>query len=146
MPVVETRHRFEGVNASEVWNILRDIENYPQIMPNVRSVKFVDAPSGGTESEWRVRFSGNEFRWRERDDIDDDALRLSFSQIEGDLAEWKGEVRVLEAPFVEAVYKVEFDLGIPVLSALLHPLGVRAVRESCEQMMASVEHRLSTRA
>lgn len=146
MPVVETRHRFDGVNASEVWSILREIENYPQIMPNVRSVRFVDSPNGGMESEWRVRFSGNEFRWRERDDIDDTALRLSFSQIEGDLAQWKGEVRVLAEPFVEAVYKVEFDLGIPVLSALLHPLGERAVRESCEQMMIAVEKRLLQRA
>lgn len=146
MPKVQTRHRFYNVAAPDVWRILRDIEAYPQIMPNVKSVKFVDSTSDGIESEWVIRFSGNEFTWRERDHFDDTALTLSFDQIEGDLAVWKGEIQVIQEPFVEAVYTVEFDLGIPVLGALLHPLGERAVRESSAQMMAAVEKQLSVEA
>lgn len=140
MPIVVTSRYYQNRASKDVWDVIKNIEAYPSIMSNVLDITVRYTASGTQESDWVALFDGNELRWTERNFIDDDNMTLAFEQVEGDLADWRGTVRVLPEPEVQVVYEVEFDLGVPALAELLHPLGERAIMESCEQMLGAVEH------
>lgn len=142
MPRVITEKKISGLSVDTVWSIARDLESYPKFMEQVISVEFVDAVAGVTASSWVVLFNGNELRWIEADEFDNIRRRMTFKQLEGDLATWEGSFEAIEIDGgVQCRYEVEFDLGIPALADVLHPLGERAIADNCAQILQSIEER-----
>ena len=135
MPTVVTTRSFGAAPPAELWAVLRCFDRYPQFMEHVISVDILSEGVGVKESAWVVLFNGNELRWTERDEIDDAAQEVRFEQIDGDLALWRGVLQVHGGRETIATYTVEFDLGVPALSSLLNPLGERAVRVNCDQIL-----------
>lgn len=125
-----------------VWRIARDLLAYPKFMNQVLSVKPVESAAGETLTAWVVLFNGNELQWTENDQYDEALRRLKFTQIDGDLAEWRGYFEATaEREGTLARYLIEFDLGVPALADVLHPLGERAIRSNCDQMLREIETR-----
>lgn len=143
MPIVEVKRSFEHVPASEVWAVLREFQHYPEFAEHVLSVEIVSEKRDYKESTWVVLFNGNQLRWSERDHIDDERQVISFEQIEGDLAVWRGTLSVAKNPECNAIYTVEFDLGVPALAELLNPLGIQAVKANCEQILEAAARQLT---
>ena len=50
-----------------VWQILSDMESYPQYMESVDSIKVLSRKGNEAESDWHVRLQGAPFHWVERD-------------------------------------------------------------------------------
>lgn len=117
-----------GAAVDQVWSIARRLTDYPKFMDQVLSVEVCDAPGAACATSWVVLLNGNELRWVEVDDYDDTARRMTFNQIDGDLSEWNGSFHAIVSPDgVIARYDVNFDLGIPALADVLHPLGGKSV-------------------
>lgn len=142
MPKVTVEREIPSVDADTVWAIAKRLTDYPQFMEQVLSVEACVGPDGEDATAWAVLFNGNELRWLEVDEYDDVRRRISFRQIDGDLAEWHG---TLEANAVSggvlARYTVHFDLGVPALANILNPLGERAILDNCEQMLREIAGR-----
>lgn len=142
MPSVVVEHEMIGASRDRVWSIARELADYPKFMDQVLQVDPCEVPGAEHATAWTVLFNGNELQWVEVDTYDDAAFRMTFEQVEGDLAEWRGcfvaeqgDGRVL------ARYEVTFDLGVPALAHMLHPLGERAIRDNCAQMLSELESR-----
>lgn len=142
MPIVETMHSFGSIPASEVWDILRQFERYPEFAEHIIKVDIISENSDYKESKWIVLFNGNQLQWSERDYIDDRSKVIRFEQIEGDLAIWRGSLSVADGSECIATYCVEFDLGVPALESLLNPLGTRAIKLNCEKILEAAERTL----
>ena len=138
MPVVVTNRDFPNLSADRVWQKVRAFRDYASFMEHVLSIDILEDHGERLISSWVVLFNGNELRWTEHDFVDDTRRRVEFSQIEGDLEVWRGHVEVLGDESSSACYTVEFDLGVPALADLLHPLGKKAIEENCRQMLDSI--------
>lgn len=150
MPEVRVSKIITGVEFSRLWLIAADITAYPTFIDSVLSVDMLECPvsllecSGSyrARSAWTVLFNGNELQWSEDDHFDRASRIISFEQIEGDLAMWGGSLKFSENnEAITATYAINFDLGLPALAHLLHPLGEAAIRESCQQMLDGLSAR-----
>ena len=140
MPQVVVERAMRDASPGAVWPIVKNLLDYPKFMEQVISVASLQSADGKSCTAWTVLFSGNELQWTETDLYDEAARRIEFAQIEGDLAEWNGTLEVLADGAGTLVrYTVNFDLGVPALAHVLHPLGGRAIRSNCEQMLAEIE-------
>src|SRR5690606_28850240 len=102
---------------------------------------------GYTVTAWDVAVMGRAFRWTERDEFDDAARVIRYRQLSGDLAEFKGEWRFEDTDDgVRVVLSVEFELGIPMLAALLNPVLIKAVESNADQLLPAPGRRVAGQA
>lgn len=132
-----------SVNASPeaCYRIARDMERYPDFMPNVDRITVTESGDDWTITEWLCRLRGHRVKWTERDDFDDDELTIRFDQVKGDLKEFRGiwtfqpdnggcRIRLV----------VNVSLGVPMLSAAVDPIVRKATRDNCVSMLEAIAH------
>ena len=131
-----------NANLNRVWEIAINVVDYPTFMDQVVNVEIEDSGKERRCTSWTVLLNGNEMSWTEISLYDEKTHRMTFEQIDGDLAEWKGFFEVTEQlDGILARYQIEFDLGIPALADELHPLGESAIMANCTQMLEQMEIR-----
>jgi ribosome-associated toxin RatA of RatAB toxin-antitoxin module len=128
MRSVRLRLHVPHKSASDVYATLADFERYPELSDSVRSVAVTEVSENHTVSNWEVTFRAGLLRWTEEDTFDPDALSITFRQTEGDIAEFDGSWRCVEAaPGSEIVFSARLDMGIPSLADALEPIAVRTL-------------------
>jgi ribosome-associated toxin RatA of RatAB toxin-antitoxin module len=135
--------------AHRVWEVVTDIERYPDSMANVRWVKIVDATNPlGRRSAWSVLLKGSILEWEEVEKIDPDRLVMEFHQVSGDMETFDGvwAVTPLADHLTRVTLHVSFEIGIPLLAEMLNPVAQRSLRENCREMLLGVERDSVTRA
>jgi ribosome-associated toxin RatA of RatAB toxin-antitoxin module len=142
MPHVQSSLTLGALNRDAVWRTLCDFARYPEFMPDVLEVRVEQRSAQEAVSHWRVLLNGSEMAWTERNVMADG--RISFEQIEGDLEVWRGEWLLTGADGHElrAELNVSFDIGIPALAEVLHPIGERAIRANSRQMLEGIRARV----
>ncbi|MGF0242344.1 type II toxin-antitoxin system RatA family toxin [Rhodococcus sp. IEGM1300] len=142
MPDVSSSVLLGDFEPSEVWPILSDFARYPAFMNDVLEVTVSHRKNDCVTSSWRVLINGSELTWTERDWLIP-CERIKFTQTEGDLEVWYGEWLLIRRPDgLHVDLNVTFDLGIPSLADVLHPLGERAIRANNIQMLDGIRHQL----
>lgn len=142
LPFVE-RSLTMSAPPSEVFAVVQRFEEFPEFMPDVKSVKVLASGDDWQESEWKVQVVGRSLRWVERDEFDRESLRITYRLTEGDLKKFEGEWRFEEVPEgTRVVLTVDFDLGIPMLAALLDPVLVKAVEKNSDSMLQAIKKRV----
>lgn len=138
MPVVETGIDISGVTLDRVWEVVSAFERYPETMADVIGVDWLERADDRGVTTWRVLLNGSELTWTETD-VFHPNTRIEFEQLEGDLEVWRGAWELEQATGgVRVNLRVEFDLGVPSLSAIMDPLGVRAIRANSHAMLAAI--------
>jgi len=131
-----------GAERRAVYEIAKDMESYPTYMPNVKEVAVVERYDDGTLTSWDTVLEGRPFRWKERDVFDDDAMKITYRQTEGDLKKFEGEWRFEEVEGgTRVTLTVDFEIGIPMIAALLNPVARLKVRENCAMMLKGIKER-----
>ncbi|MFJ2775168.1 type II toxin-antitoxin system RatA family toxin [Kitasatospora sp. NPDC087315] len=144
MPRVEVDLPIE-VPPDTAWAAVVDVESYPDCMESVDSVVVTDRTDDRHRTTaWSVRLKGSVLHWTEAEVIDPEARRFSFHQVSGDLGHFAGHWAVRPAPGGGSTVSlhVDFDIGIPLLAAMLNPVAADALRENAAQMLAALEQRL----
>lgn len=140
VPRVIIERRMWGASLERIWEHASRLTDYPRFMDQVLEVSEIGIDGVDRATSWVVLLNGNELRWIEEDLYDHEGRRLSFRQIDGDLAEWRGSFEARnDGDAVVARYDVEFDLGVPALADVLHPLGEVAIRSNCAQMLEELD-------
>ncbi len=142
MPQVSTSVFLGDVARAEVWPILSDFARYPAFMADVLEVDVLSNVGGDLHSTWRVLLNGSELTWTERDLLIENE-RIDFEQTDGDLEIWAGEWVLVDRD--DGLYvdlNVTFDLGIPSLADVLHPIGERAIRANSRQMLDGIREQI----
>ena len=142
MPTVITSVRLGSCTRSEVWPILVDFVGYPAFMADVLAVRIDSHDADRLVSTWKVLLNGSELTWTETDRLVAEQ-RIEFQQLDGDLEVWHGTWALVDRDDgLHVDLEVTFDLGIPSLAEVLHPIGERAIRANSKQMLEGIRDRL----
>jgi len=147
MPTFTRRTELPRVSASRVWDVLCDFERYPEIMPDVLSVRVTEREGPVWVSEWQVMLSGNRMEWTERSITDEAARRMAFEQVEGDMEVFRGEWRLAqEGENVVVDLEICFDFGLPALAEIIDPAATVLLSDNFGRLIEAVGAEASARA
>ena len=139
MPYVETAIAI-AAPARVVYELAKDQERFPEFMPDVETVTVVERRPGGAISRWKTLVEEAPIEWTEQDVFDDDALRIDYKLLEGDLDKFEGAWTFEERDGVTHVLLgVDYDFGVPTLAELIGPTLQKKVRENSEMMLAALK-------
>jgi coenzyme Q-binding protein COQ10 len=146
MPYVETSIAI-AAPARVVYELAKDQERFPEFMPDVETVKLIEQNAERAISRWKTLVEEAPIEWTEEDRFDDDALRIDYKLIEGDLDKFEGAWTFEERDGLTHVcLGVDFDFGVPTLAELIGPTLLRKVRENSEMMLAALKSEAEKRA
>ena len=146
MPYVEVSKVIRGPRDA-VYRLIRDMENFPEFMEDVISVKILERDETSTLSEWVTQLEGRRLTWKEREIFHDAEYRIEYHQVEGDLKKFEGEWILEQVPEgTRVTLTCEFELGIPMFAALLHPIARIKVRENVESMLEGIRRKVEENA
>ncbi|MEM5770982.1 MAG: SRPBCC family protein [Bacillota bacterium] len=139
MPYVEVS-KVVNVPKSEVYEILKEMEKYPQFMKDLKSVKVLERHANTTLTQWETKIMGNTIKWVEKDIFDDENHHISYHQRSGDLHKFEGEwILKEEAGGTRVTLTVDFEIGVPMLAGLLNPVAKLMIKDNCENMLNALK-------
>lgn len=126
-----------------VYSRAKDVESFPEFMPDLISVRILERRGVNTVSEWVGNVEGRRIRWVEEDEWDDTQKICRFRQREGDFDRYEGVWTFEEAPEgTKTTISVDFELDIPIIGALLSTLLRTKMRENVERMLQALKGEL----
>jgi ribosome-associated toxin RatA of RatAB toxin-antitoxin module len=144
MPTVESRALIQAPLES-VFTIARDIEAFPEFMPDVQEVRILEQdPTGRQVSCWvgLIKEFKRTINWTEEDYWDASAHVCTFRQLEGDFALYQGRWDFLAVPDgTEMVITLEYDYQVPLIGNLIKGLLLRKMQENTDNMLAAIKAR-----
>ncbi len=127
----------------EVYRVAKDVERFPEFMPDVKSVRVLERTDGGTLTEWVGLVQGRKIRWIEDDVWDDTAHLCRFRQTEGDFTKYEGTWGFEATPEgTRTTLVLEYEMDLPLAGALLSNLLRVLVRKNLESMLAALKGQL----
>ena len=142
MPWVERSILIEGP-IEKVYELAKDMEAYPEFMPDVESVKVIERETHRTVTEWETSVDGTPILWTEEDRFDDENYVIDYHLIEGDLDKFEGQWRFLRSGSgTQVILTVDYDFGIPELTNLIGPTLEQKVGENSEMMLEGMKRRI----
>ncbi len=143
MPTIQV-HELLQAPIEKVWNLVCDVEAYPQRMEPVRGIEVLESGPNHKVAAWEVELKGSILKWVEREEQDPGNHRLTYRQVEGDLERFDGywQLRSHGPEVTEAVLLVNFEIGIPMLKDMLEPVAERAIRDNSSRMLLSLAPRV----
>ena len=144
MPTVTTESA-GTLHPDRVWAAVLDLEAFTPALDDVRRIEVLSRDGDVRITAWSVLLKGSVMEWVERETIDAPARRMSFEQVEGDLAHLEGYWEVLPegAGGSRVRLHVEFDLGVPLLEEMLNPVAARALHDNARSMIVQLHARLA---
>jgi len=126
-----------------VYRLSRDIEAFPQFMPDVQEVEILERRDDGYQkSRWVgiVKEFKRTISWTEEDHWDDVNHSCAFEQTEGDFSVYRGAWRFNEAGGTTHVeLELEYEYDVPLIGNLIKALLKRKMQENCDNMLAAIK-------
>jgi len=143
---VESRIVIEAA-ARDVYELAKDQERFPDFMPDVESIAIVERDGARVVSRWKTLVEEAPIEWTEEDLFDDDALRVDYRLLEGDLDRFEGSWTFEDGDGRTHVrLVVDYDFGVPTLAELIGPTLHKKVKENSEMMLAALKSEAERRA
>jgi len=142
MSYVESSINIQG-NREDVYELAKDMERYPEYMPDVKTVKVVERNDNKTVTDWETTVEEIPICWKEVDEFDDENLCIKYKLIEGDLDKFEGEwIFESEGDQTKVTLTVDFDFGMPTLAELIGPVLEMKVRENSMMMLEAMKKKV----
>lgn len=141
MPFVEVSLPIQS-EPKRLYEFIKKMEDYPSFMPDLLSVEVLERYENSTLTKWCSKVDGISIEWIELDTFDDENLQITYRQIEGDLNKFEGAWNLFpQENGAMVTLTVDFELGIPMLSGLIHPILKKKIRENCIGMLTAIQKR-----
>jgi ribosome-associated toxin RatA of RatAB toxin-antitoxin module len=133
------------VNAplDKVFAIARNIEAFPQFMPDVQEVEILEQREDGWQtSRWVgiVKEFKRTINWIEKDLWDESTHTCTFEQQEGDFSLYRGVWSFRECDCGTHIeMELEYDYDVPLIGNLIKNLLRRKMQENCDNMLAAIK-------
>lgn len=142
MPYVECTEFVQG-DARQAYEIAKNMEEYPKFMENLESVTVVERGPGYTITDWVSLVDGRVFKWQEKDIFDEEKMLITYKQTAGDLKKFEGQWSFTEEQDgTKITLTVDFEMGIPMLSALLNPILKKKLKSNCDAMLEAIKKKV----
>lgn len=139
MPYVEVSKVIHAPKG-QLYEILKDMEKYPQFMKDLKSVKVLERNANTTLTAWETKIMGNSIKWVEKDIFDDENQHIRYHQHSGDLHKFEGEwILKEEAGGTRVTLTVDFEIGMPMIAGLFNPVAKLMIKENCENMLGALK-------
>ena len=141
MPYVETSIEIKAPRH-RIYELAKDMERYPDFMPDVEYVKVLKRDGNTTTTRWKTLVEEAPIEWTEVDVFDDANTRIDYKLIEGDLDKFEGAWTFVERDGVtKVVLGVDYDFGVPTLAELIGPILEKKVEENSMMMLQALKDR-----
>jgi coenzyme Q-binding protein COQ10 len=145
MPYVETEIDI-AAPARAIYELAKDMERYPDFMPDVEAVTVLKRDGNTTTTRWKTLVEEAPIEWTEVDVFDDDRTRIDYRLIEGDLDKFEGAWTFDERDGItHVVLGVEYDFGVPTLAELIGPTLQKKVEENSLMMLTALKTRAESK-
>ena len=139
MPYVETSIEVDAP-ARAVYELAKKQERFGEFMPDVESVTVLERNGSRVVTRWKTLVEEAPIEWTEEDHFDDEALRVDYRLIEGDLDRFDGSWTFVDGGGrTRVTLGVDYDFGVPTLAELIGPTLLKKVRENSEMMLAALK-------
>jgi|SRR5215470_1635014 len=145
MPYVETAIDI-AAPARAIYELAKDMERYPEFMPDVETVTVLKRAGNTTTTRWKTLVEEAPIEWTEVDVFDDERTRIDYRLIEGDLDKFEGAWTFEERDGItRVVLGVEYDFGVPTLAELIGPTLQKKVEENSLMMLTALKSRAESK-
>ncbi len=140
-----TSMRRMACDARTAYETAKNIERFPEFMPDLESATIVDRLGDGkVTSRWEGRVSvgplKRKIKWAEKDFWDDENLVCTFDLIEGDMKEYSGTWTFTpEDKGCVVELKVDFEMGIPLLGPMVTTIINQVMQDNCDALVEALE-------
>ncbi len=126
--------------ARDVYELAKEQERFPEFMPDVELVTVIERDGARTVSRWKTLVEDAPIEWIEEDLFDDDALRVDYRLLEGDLETFQGAWTFEQREDGTYVHLgIEYDFGVPTLAELIGPTLHKKVQENGDMMLVALK-------
>ena len=146
MPIVQSSIEINGP-VDEVYRLAKDVESFPQFMPDLKSVRVVEASADGsrTVTEWVgiVKEFRTTIKWTEEDIWDDEVHTCVFNLVKGDYSRYSGEWRFTDLggrTRFDSEIEVEYD--VPLIGPLIKGIIAKKMKENVDNMLGAIKQRV----
>lgn len=127
----------------EVFRVAKDVERFPDFMPDVQSIRILERDGSRLTVEWIGLMQGRKVRWVEEETWDDAAHRSVFRLVEGDFSKFEGTWAFQAvSDGTSTTLDLDYEMELPLAGALLATLLKVLVRKNLESMLASLKGQL----
>ncbi len=127
----------------DVFRVARDVERFPEFMPDVESIRILERRGPRLTVEWIGVMQGRKVRWVEEETWDETAHRSDFRLVEGDFSRFEGSWTFEAVPGgTSTTLALDYEMELPLAGALLSTLLRVLVRKNLESMLAALKAQL----
>jgi len=146
MPRVESSITING-DIDRVYALAKDIESFPEFMPDVKSVTVVERSDDGCRTlvDWVgiVKEFKTTVKWTEEDIWDDAARTCEFSMVKGDYNSYAGSWKfTTKDGATEFVSVLDFEYDVPLIGALIKGIIAKKMKENLDNMLAAIKEKV----
>lgn len=140
-------HRIIPAKRWRVLRALTRLEEFPNIMPNVKECQVIERTKNKAITQWYIELEGLPIRWKQCDHFDKVSYSLHFESMEGDLENFKGKwvlARGLTPESTSVRVEVQANLGIPIFDDVIRKVLHDKLYKNFESMLKALEETLLT--
>jgi ribosome-associated toxin RatA of RatAB toxin-antitoxin module len=144
MPRIESSIMINGA-LEAVYECAKDIEKFPEFMPDVKEVKILERDGSRVVSEWSAYIPDFKMtvKWTEEDLWDDEAMKCDFKLVKGDYAAYSGSWTFTQVDgHAKFDSVVEYEYDVPLIGALIKGLVQKKVQENVDMILKSVKEKV----
>ena len=141
MPIVRSSIEINAT-IDKVYALAKDVERFPEIMPDVESVKIVAREGNRTISQWVgvIRQFKRTVKWTEEDEWDDKQRRCVFRLTQGDFSKYEGRWDFLEVDGgTKMVLVLDYEFSVPLIGPIIKGVVQKLVTANCEAMLRALK-------
>lgn len=141
MPTVKSSIVINGP-IDKVYECAKDIERFPEFMPDVKSVNIIERNGSVVVSEWTAYIPDFKMtnKWVEEDHWDDEAKVCDFKLVKGDFDSYSGKWTFTEENGQTAFDSVvDYEYNIPMIGALIKGIVHKLFQKNVDHILANVK-------
>jgi ribosome-associated toxin RatA of RatAB toxin-antitoxin module len=132
--------------VERVFAVARDVERFPEFMPDVRRTTIVEASEDGRRQvvEWVGMIPAFKLtvKWTEEDLWDEVERTCRFSQVKGDFTEYWGLWRfVKDGNRTVFESELRYELEIPTIGPLIRGVVRKIMNDNVERLQHAIQKR-----
>jgi ribosome-associated toxin RatA of RatAB toxin-antitoxin module len=140
MPQVEVE-LVANAPLDKVYGIAKEIERFPDWMPDVESITVLSRQGGTVTSRWVgvVQEFKRKIRWTEEDTWDDSQRKVVFRATEGDWDVYEGEWSFFpEEDKTRMHMRLNYEFNVPLIGPLIKGILKKLIEKNSRQMLQAL--------
>ncbi len=138
-----TMSRLLRQSPDRAFNVVEDIERFPEFMPNVNSLVVLEVDGDRKVAAWDTTIDDAPLSWVEEGVYDRENRLVHFRAIEGVFDRFDGYWQVEpDSSGSRVTFELVYEIGLPEIEHLVGPILRERLIENAETMLDAMERRV----